>query len=690
MRYQILKILPVASLFALVLLIGPIKDTMPAEAQLVYDHAWRLFEQGYLAKSQSESELAFHQFQISDPAAAAKFRLLDAEAMLYRGMYDGALDALGSYRKFGNQDGLIEKLAIEAVAYTRQGQLSLAREKIAQAQSMCGATAAPACGEVLSAQAILAIKVGHLEDARDLFLKTLVFARGNKDRWLEANTTLNLGYIALQVDHYDEAVDWSTASYQRALAFGFENIAQGAAGNLGWAYYQLGDEERALKQFLDAEKTAERLGNSHYELKWLSTAGYIYQDSGNLMGASEAFRQALDLARKIDSKEDIINALEDLAQVSVMIVRLQEADSYLGDVKLMETAAGGRQSANLSMTECMLADAQHESSKAEYCFHAVQNDSSAPTTVRLEAGYRLAGLLESEGKPDAAEESYKATLTAFESARATIKNEDSKLPFGANATRIYDSYIHLLMQEGRTDAALLTADQSRARTLEQGLDADATAKSQQVLRLNPERVSQKANATLLFYWLGEKQSYLWIVTPERVAAVTLPAQQQISERVDKYRRTILALRDPRRADDETGRILYQMLVAPALPLIKTQKLFGLGGALDTVKPVVILADGELSELNFETLLVPGRGVDQRIGIRADDEDASLPHYLIDDLTMFSAPSLAMLGSSKPVLDRGAKLLLLGDPISPSDDFPALPLFRAEMSKIESHFGKEGV
>ena len=271
---------------------------MPAASKLVYDHAWRLFEQGYLAKSQNESEQALRQFQMSDLPSAAKFRLLDSEVMLYRGMYDGALDTLGAYREFGNRDGSIKKLAIESVAYIRQGQSSLAAEKITQAQAMCNAAITESCGDVLSAKAILAIKAGHLEEARDYFLQALAFARNENNQWLQANTTLNLGYIALQVDHYDEAVDWSKDSYQRSIAFGFENIAQGAAGNLGWAYYQLGDAERALKQFLDAEKSAERLGNSHYELKWVSTAGYIYQDSGDLPGASEAFRHALYLARE--------------------------------------------------------------------------------------------------------------------------------------------------------------------------------------------------------------------------------------------------------------------------------------------------------------------------------------------------------------------------------------------------------
>ncbi len=683
-----LKIFHLASLLALLSLVCFISDTAPSTAKLAYDHAWRLFEQGYLAKSQSESEQAFQQFRISDPVSAARFSVLDAEAMLYRGMYDGALHTLESYRGFGSRDNLVEKLSIEAVAYTRQGQVTLAGDRIAQAQAMCDAERMESCGGVPSARAILAIKGGRLDEARELFLKALAFARNDNDRWLEANTTLNLGYIALQLDHYDEAVDWSKTSYDSAVAFGFENIAQIAAGNLGWAYYQLGDSDRALKQFLDAEKSAERLGSSRYELKWLSTAGYIYQDSGDYTQASESFRQSLYLARKIDSREDIVNALEDLARVSVLSGRLEEADNYIGQLTKSENVGGEPKSANLSLTQCMLKEARHELPTAESCFHALQNNSAAPTTIRLDAGYGLAALLESEGKSDLAEESYKTTLTAYESARQTIKNEDSRLPFGANATRIYDSYIHLLMQEGRTEEALVTADQSRARSLEQGLDADVRAKNLEGSRLNPKQIAQKIDATMLFYWLGSKQSYLWIVTPARIASVTLPPQQEIAARVDKYRRTILALRDPRRADDENGQALYRMLVGPAVPLIESVKQAELGKPEQAAKPVVILADGELNELNFETLLAPGQTVQQKSGAAASE--VVQPHYLIEDLTIFSAPSLAMLASSKPVLDRGTNLLLLGDPISPSDDFPTLPLFGLEMSKIQDHFKNQRV
>ena len=635
---------------------------------------WRLFQQGYLADSQQEAEAGYKRFVISDPALAEKFLLLEAESMLHRGIYNGALEVLGAYRDSGSQEDGIQKLAIEAFALMRQEDMPLATLKLGQAEALCARAELAPCGEVLTARAMLAIKSGRLADARKSLLNVLAFARKRSDKWLESTTALNLGYIALQLEHFDEAVDWSRIAYRGAAPFGYEYITQAAAGNLGWAYYQLGDDERALEQFLQAEKSAERIGNTRYELKWLSTAGYVYRDASDLARATESYRQALYLARQIGSKEDIVNALEDLAQLSVVDGKTDDAQAYIDQVTPLENAGRGRLSANLQLTEGMLAAAKREDSKAESEFRAVQNDAASPVTIRLDAGYELAKLFEIRGDLRAAEDMYKATLAAYELARATLKSEETELPFGANATRIYDSYIHLLMKQGRIDAALATADQSRARTLEQGPEGMTNAKASGIPALNAPLIAQKANASLLFYWLGETQSYLWAITPKGVRAFTLPARSQIAETVERYRKTILDLRDPLETKNAEGQSLYQMLVAPTAEFIRP------------AAPVIVLADGELSKLNFETLLVPSPGHDSK----ESSNNGGQIHYLIDDMTLVSAPSLAMLAAPTPNHDRGGSLLLLGNPVSPNENFPSLPLFGFEMTKIESHFGKDQI
>jgi CHAT domain-containing protein len=67
-----------------------------------------------------------------------------------------------------------------------------------------------------------------------------------------------------------------------------------------------------------------------------------------------------------------------------------------------------------------------------------------------------------------------------------------------------------------------------------------------------------------------------------------------------------------------------------------------------------------------------------------------PHYWIDDATLLTAPSLAMLAAAKPARDSDRSLLLLGNPVSASEDFPSLPLFGFEMTRIASHFPIERI
>ena len=55
------------------------------------------------------------------------------------------------------------------------------------------------------------------------------------------------------------------------------------------------------------------------------------------------------------------------------------------------------------------------------------------------------------------------------------------------------------------------------------------------------------------------------------------------------------------------------------------------------------------------------------------------------MTVSSAPSLAMLAAAKPARQIAQNLLLIGDPISPNNDFPSLPLFGFEMKQIEKNF-----
>ncbi len=666
------------ALAGIFLLLIPLEDTNTGKVQTSYNHARKLFEHGKLADTQHEAEKGYEEFRISQPDLAAQFEILEAESMEWRGMYEDALRLLADYRPdINHPEETARELAIEAIALTNQQQRDLANQRLIQAQRLCNSSACSVFGDVLQARGILADKQGQLDTARKIFLETFSFAQARKDRFLEARASLNLGWAALQVNHYGEAADWSRSAYRIAIDLRAEDVAQTASGNLGWADYQMGDDENALNLFLRAEKVAAKLGDIRFELKWISNAGYIYRDTGDLARAAQSYRQALDLANQIGSKEDTVNALEDLAEISVETGNLNNASAYIDQVVSIDRADGNQLSANIRLTQGMLAAARHQDQQAETLFRAIQSNPADSTMTRLDAGDNLARLYEVEGNTRKAEREYKSTLIAFETARAQLKNETSRLPFAANATHLYDDYIYLLVKEGRSEDALAAADQSRAQTLAQGLGVAERGGLFHPAALNPRGIAQKTGATLLFYWLGEQQSYLWGITPAKIMLVPLPPQAEIVVCAERYRRALLDVDDPLRDRNDDGQALYRILVAPAAKLIRRNA------------PVMILADGALSKLNFETLLAPGPGPEAGPAPGTSPGSAVPLHYLIDDATLLSAPSLAMLAAAQPEQRTKRKLLLLGNPVSPSQDYPSLPLFGAEMTRVASHFTAHG-
>ena len=651
----------------LLLFLVPLSDASLGNAKVAYDYARQLFLHGKLETSQRESARGYLRFHRSSPAWASKFKLQEAEAMVWRGLYEDALNALAAKSSvFSKSDGTIEKLTIESAALTGLQQFSAAEEKLTEADSLCVRAPFAACGGVSRARGVLAFDHGQFVEARRFFLESLHFTRSHSDKWLEANARLNLSAVALEDSHLDEAVDWSESAYSVATAVGAEDIAEVALGNLGWAYFGLGDSERALGLFLDAENRATNLGNVRAQLYWLTTTGTVYTNTGRIQLARQSYEQALQQARKIKSRQDISDITTDLALVEVASGNADKADTYANEALSMARRSGSRPDLmDAKAIQMQAAALRGDVSRAKQLLLEVEAAPESQMSMKWSSELAMARMYESQGQTTAAQSEYTTALATFETARAELKHIDSQLPFVANATRIYDDYIHFLVGQGKTNEALLAADQSRARTLAQGLGDVASQQSVKPVSLSPQVVARKAGATLLFYWLGDKQSYLWAITPEKTALFTLPPQREITPLVERYSKALLGAEDPVDAGNADGRALYAMLAAPAAKMIRPNM------------PVMILADGPLSELNFETLIAPGSG--------SGPTPSAQPHYWIEDATLIAAPSLAMLSAAKQLRNVHGNLLLLGDAVSPDPSYPQLPLAAVEMKQVQKHF-----
>src|SRR5258708_10589121 len=238
-------------------------------------------------------------------------------------------------------------------------------------------------------------------------------------------------------------------------------------------------------------------------------------------------------------------------------------------------------------------------------------------------------------------------------ARSSVRTEEFRLSFLSTAISFYSDYIEFLISHKRIEDALQVAELSRARTLAEGLATTTNAASRVPRGVQPQLIAQKLKASLLFYWIGQKNSYLWVITPVKTSYFKLPPASVINPLVADYRKALLRIHDAQDDGSAEGKKLYTILVEP------TKKLIAPGSG------VIVLRSESLYGLNFETLIVP------------DPQ----PHFWIEDVTLTTGNSLSLLASSAARSSpREKSLFLVGDTEPPNPAFPPLPQVREEMKQ----------
>jgi len=615
------------------------------------------FEHGDMAAAADEADSGYKAFR-NRPDWRWKFLNLKANALVWRGMYNQALATLSSEGSDPPSPELIvERERLRALAYISLPDFERADRALSIAEQICTSSKYGVCDDVPLARGDLEIQRGRFERAEAAYRQALRLGRERNDPFAQANALLSLGYSALQQQHFDETMEWSDAAYKKALTIDAGHIAQIALGNEGWAYYKLGEPEKALGLLSDAAQRAHAIGATTYEATWLTTLGYVYLDAHQYDKAEEYYKQALNLAQRT-RKQDAIDALMSLALVSERTGRLDQARDYADKIIALLPKDGDPLDVLYPrLVKGHVAARMHDRAQAEKIYRdIVGQDLKSDVFLKWETEHSLAQLYEDESRPDAAEREYRAALNSFEGARAALR-EDTSIPFPANAAGIYDDYIRFLVSKGKTDEALQIAEYQRGRTLAEGLGVLQKGATFKPYPLDGQAVARKAGGTILFYWLGENQSYLWVVTPQKTKIFTLPPKSEIEPVAQRYRKALSEQQEFLERTTDDGLALYHMLVEPA------------SSALGHDAKVFIIPDGSLDTLNFETLLVPG----------------SARHYWIEDVTVTDVSSLRLLAASRAGQRHTGSLLLFGSAVSPNRDYPDLEKAPAEMEIIEKHF-----
>jgi CHAT domain-containing protein len=631
------------------------------DQQKTFDDAEKMLTRGDLVAAKREADIGLRRVSGHDTEWEWKFRLLEAEIAVGQGRGRDGLSAVSAALppQFASTELAVRREMLLGSAYVLLRQLAEAERHLGDADELSNALHSPLAGEIARARGVLESAQNHLGNADHFYRKSLQIARQQHNSRLELTDLLNLGHLALQEERYDKSTDWTNEANQKAQTLGDQQIAEIALGNLAWAYFKMGDFDRSLALGKETEQKARELGAVYDQILWLNNIGLVYYQLNQLSTAEGYYKQSLALAQKNETPQLIIDALTSLAFVSVQLGEPTDALQYSEQAFQRAHARNDRPSELYPLlVRGQVAASGGEHKQAEEVFHQVASDPKSDLSLRWQAQNDLARLYEKQHRLADADIQYRQALATIEQGRAALQHEEFKLPFLANAAHLYDDYIRFLVAQGKGQRALELADYSRARTLAEGLGVLPKKAPADAPPLDEQQIARQAHATVLFYWLGRECSYLWATTANRTTRYQLPPSPEIDAAVQRYRRALLGWQDVLKTANADGNYLYNVLIAPAQKLIAPNSR------------VILVTDGSLDSLNFETLLTPGPSA----------------HYWIEDATVLSASSLRVLAASQSHQEHGnGKLLLIGDANTASPEYAPLPNAVLEMENVENHF-----
>lgn len=506
-------------------------------------------------------------------------------------------------------------------------------------------------------------------------------------KWLSAQLLGWLAESALARNEYSKALGY----FNTALKITQENSdkynQQKVLAQLGSYYSRLGELQMALIQIEGSLVTEQNYFSSERQL-WRSclfaaetlykfklynlaisfgqealqigskkitelTANHTsYYTLALLYGGAGRYSEAIDFAKK--------------SLLSVQFVK-EEDKKLLTNFSLLRTAHLHRQSGDYEESLKIYSTVIEETA-AEGVMQFELNNYEA-RKGRLLCYFAL-------NRADLIEEELPVVLSLYEKFRSQILEEQTRNAFFDNEQSVYDLAIAFEHSRNNVRQAFETAETSKARSLLDLLHTKSSTEKtgkelpvssnqfarplsfDEIQKRLPERVQ-----IVQFAVLSDK-ILIWVITRTQFSLIEKKITSvEISEQVENYLKIITENKLERKDQTEAAK-LYETLIAPVQSL------------LDPSKEICIIPDKSLYRMPFAALVSP-----------LND------HFLIEDFTVFSAPSASILVLSSEAAARKSAasqetILSVGNPHFDRQEFPDLPDLpdaEKEAVKIASYY-----
>jgi CHAT domain-containing protein/predicted negative regulator of RcsB-dependent stress response len=524
--------------------------------------------------------------------------------------------------------------------------------------------------------------LGESQKALDKFNEALPLRRAVGDRRGEAVTLNNIGLVYGSLGDTQKALEKYNEALPLMRAVGDRSVEAVTLNNIGLVYGSLGDTQKALEKYNEALPILRTVGDRSMMALTLNNIGEIYRLLGETKKALDKFDEALSLRRAVRDRNGEAVTLLRIAQVEQIGGNLTQAH------QTVEQAIGLIESIRTNITSQELR-ASYFASRQEFFETYIdvlmeqhrQNPAAGIDAVALAISERararsLLELLKEasadirqgvDGSLIERERSLQQRLNARAAAQVSLLNR-KHTPEQADAAA---KEIAAITDEYEELQAQIRARSPRYAALTQPQPLDLTEIQQQAL---------DADTLLLEYALGEKRSYLWLVSQRSIDSYELPPRAEFEAAARRVYELFIAR--PKRGTPPDpqliaqARTLSRMLLGPVASR--------LGG-----KRLVVVAPGALSYLPFAALPAP----EDKERPAGDYEPLIAKHEVV---TIPSASVLSVIRRETAGRQRAAKsVAVLADPVFEASDPrlasakngnspgepPAAPSFDVELSEL---------
>ena len=544
------------------------------------------------------------------------------------------------------------------------------------------------------------------QSAMDNCNKALAIQHADKDRLGETQTLTNLGALFVALGDMPNAVKRLNTALKLAQEMGSRQWEAMVLNTVGLAFYQQGDIQEALERHKLALPLRRAAKDQSGEAATLSNLGKCYDKLGQTSLALESFDQALLIARTIGSHRWEAGALGDRGWLFATQGEPKESlDSFNAALPLYRALGDQRGEASVLFGIARVnrdrGDLVGALSEMESAIAIVETLRGRVTNLQLRASYfssvreyyefYIDLLMRLDTKDPSSKNYATKALAVSEQSRArtlleTLQEARVDVRRGVSPALLEKERAARQLLDGKTQRKmqLLAGEHSDQQThlakneVEESLDEYQSVEAEiratspgyasltQPRPLDLEGIRKQVldpNTILLEYSLGAEDSYLWGVTTDTLVSFQLPKRDDI-EKAARHVYDLLTARNPREKDEDDQsrkeRLRKAELEYPEASLALSKMVLGPVAQLIRGKRIVVVADGALQFVPFETLPIPD-----------DDQTGNPRRALVLDHEVVTLPSASVLASTREESSErrpGPKAVaVLADPVFDEGD-----------------------